>query len=190
MTNTLRATTASKGGARRSRSGHSLKPRTTPSSCFGSEPLYRTAPSNGCQSIRRTAQSSARFEQILENVNRLKDRAFLANRLAIAGAWSSRSSCYRVRAHAINWVARSNTAFAQDPSLGLSFTRSHRAAAAVRNTTRQQLIAALEAPERNGTRPQTRGARESCSIIRRRSTACTAPHRTSQAAWADCRPVQ
>ena len=173
MTNTLRATTASKGGARRSRSGHGLEPRTTPSSCFGSESLHLTSPSNRCQSIRRTAQSSARFDQILENVNRLKDRAFLAIRLEIAGAWSSRSSRCRVKVHAINWLARRNTAFAhslelspEDPSLGLSFTGSGRLHikpscrdAAVRNTTRQQLIAALEPPEPNGPgpRPQTRG---------------------------------
>jgi hypothetical protein len=115
MMNTLRATTAPIGGADTSRF-RAVRADTVSFAPSESRPLFCSAPSRSCQGGDRSSRRKRTFEAILstvrhKNISRLKDRAFVANRLAKVIVGPSRRLCYQIKDDAISALVRHGAAF-------------------------------------------------------------------------------
>jgi len=133
--------------------------------CTPQERLYPSAQLVDCQGSGRRANRSGRrtFAAILSatrrgNISHLKDRAFVANRIAKVITGSSRRLCYQVKADAISALIRHGAAsvytvevLVHGAELGVAFAgggKLHampsRLDAKARLVLQQQLISALE----------------------------------------------
>jgi hypothetical protein len=172
MATTVRVITAVSCGVATSRS-RTFHPDTLRLASSESGPLFCSAPSPPCQRANPSGGSKRTFETILsaawrDNINRLKDRAFLANRLAKVIVGPSRRLCYRIKDDAISTLVRHGAAsvytvevLGHGAELGVAFAgggKLHavpfRLDATARFVLQQQLISAFE------TRGEPFGSRE------------------------------
>lgn len=160
--NTTRAITAAIGGAETLRFP-TFRPDTLRQAPSESRPLPFTSPSYTCQGKTRFRRSNRTFEAILnatrrDNISRLKDRAFVANRLAKVIIGPARRLCYQIKDHAISALVRHGAAsvytvevLVHGTELGVAFAgggKLHavpsRLDAKARFVLQQQLLSAFE----------------------------------------------